>query len=128
MRPAPDAVQPVKLRVPQWLLTREDGLTATLTPVENGRLPGWETIAGWELFSGVVAYEAEVNIAPGTTIDLGAVHEIARLYADGEHIGTRLWAPYAFTLPKGACHLRVEVANTPAGKMDGVSLPSGITN
>ena len=126
--PAEEAVQPVKLHVPQWNLTREDGLTATLAYDENGRLPGWETIPGWELYSGVVAYEAEVTLAPGAVIDLGEVHEIARLYADGERIGTRLWAPYAFTLPKGACHLRVEVANTPAGKMDGVSLPSGITN
>ncbi len=126
--PAEEAAQPVKLRVPQWNLTREDGQTATLAYDENGKLPGWETIPGWELYSGVVAYEAEVNIALGAAIDLGEVHEIARLYADGEYIGARLWAPYAFTLPKGACHLRVEVANTPAGKMDGVSLPSGITN
>ena len=126
--PAEEAAQPVKLRVPQWNLTREDGLTATLTCDENGCLPGWETIPGWELYSGVVAYDADVDIAPGTAIDLGEVHEIARLYADGEHIGTRLWTPYAFTLPNGASHLRVEVANTPAGKMDGVSLPSGITN
>ena len=126
--PTEEAVQPVKLCVPQWHLTREDGLTATLAYDENGKLPGWETIPGWETYSGVVAYEAEVNIALNITIDLGEVHEIARLYADGEHIGTRLWAPYTFTLPQGAKHLRVEIANTPAGKMDGVSIPSGLTN
>lgn len=124
--PVKEDMQPVKLRVPQWRLTREDGVTATLTPDENGRLPGWETIPGWAVYSGVVAYEADANLAPGTAIDLGEVHEIARVYADGEHIGTRLWAPYAFTLQNGAHRLRVEVANTPAGKMDGVSLPSGI--
>ena len=74
----------------------------------------------------MVAYEAAVDIAPGTVIDLGEVHEIARVHADGVHIGTRLWAPYVFTLPNGAKHLRIEVANTPAGRMDGVSLPSGL--
>ena len=63
-----------------------------------------------------------------TTIDLGEVNEIARLYADDEHIGTRLWAPYTFMLPQGAKQLRVEIANTPAGKMDGVGIPSGLTN
>ena len=97
-----------------------------LVPDADGHLPGWETLPGWELYSGTVTYEAAVNVAPGTTIDLGEVHEIARVYADGMHVGTRLWGPYVFRLPQGAKCLRVEVANTPAGRMDGVKLPSGI--
>ena len=124
--PVEAPIQPVKVQAHQWQLTREDGVTATLIPSAEGRLPGWETLPGWELYSGVVAYEAAVDIVPGTVIDLGEVHEIARVHADGVHIGTRLWAPYVFTLPKGAKHLRIEAANTPAGRMDGVSLPSGL--
>lgn len=46
--------------------------------------------------------------------------------ADGKPVGTRLWGPYVFRLAEGAKLLRVEVANTPAGRMDGVSLPSGM--
>ena len=124
--PAEAPIQPVKVQARQWQLTREDGVTATLIPSAEGRLPGWETLPGWELYSGVVVYEAAVDITPGTVIDLGEVHEIARVHADGVHIGTRLWAPYVFTLPNGAKQLRIEVANTPAGRMDGVSLPSGL--
>ena len=87
--PAEAPVQPVTVRAAQWTLTREDGLTATLIPDAEGRLPGWETLPGWELFSGCVTYEAAVDFAPGTVIDLGEVHEIARVYADGKPIGVR---------------------------------------
>ena len=124
--PATEAVAPVKVQAGKWLLTRADGATAVLIPGADGRLPGWETVPGWELYSGFVTYEADVDIAPGTVIDLGKVHEIARVYADGVHVGTRLWGPYVFTLPHGAKHLTVEVGNTPAAKMDGVVLPSGM--
>ena len=109
-----------------WTLTRADGMTAEVHPDRNGRLPGWETLPGWELYSGWAAYTAAVDFAPGTVIDLGEVHEIARVYADGEPVGTRLWGPYIFTLPLGARTLTIEVANTPAGQMDGVTLPSGM--
>ncbi len=117
---------PMKVQAAQWRLTRADGVTAVLVPDAEGRLTGWETLPGWETYSGYVSYEAAVEIAPGAVIDLGEVHEIARVFADGQHVGTRLWGPYVFRLPEGAAHLMVEVANTPAGRMDGVSLPSGM--
>ncbi len=124
--PAEEPVSPVAVQADKWTLTRPDGECAVLVPHADGKLPGWETLPGWALYSGFVTYEAEVDFAPGVVIDLGEVHEIARVYADGVHVGTRLWGPYVFTLPKGAKHLTVEVANTPAAKMDGVVLPSGI--
>ena len=126
--PAEAPAQPVRIRPASWTLTRADGVTATLHADENGRLPGWEALPGWERYSGTVVYEAAVDIAPGTVIDLGEVHEIARLYADDAYIATRMWAPYTFSLPHGATYLRIEVANTPAAQMDGVILPSGLTN
>ena len=124
--PVPTETQPILVRPEKWLLTRADGVTAELRPGADGKFPGWETLPGWEKYSGFATYEAAVGLAPGTVIDLGEVHEIARVYADGKHVGTRLWGPYRFRLPEGAQNLRVEVANTPAGKMDGVSLPSGM--
>jgi len=128
---APTEILPEKDRTPipvrtAWTLTREDGARARLIPDAEGRLPGWQTLPGWETYSGWVAYEAEVDFSPGTVIDLGEVHEIARVYADGKHVGTRMWGPYRFCLPEGAKRLCAEVANTPAGRMDGVSLPSGL--
>ncbi len=123
--PQTDDIAPIAVRT-SWTLTREDGETACITPDAEGKNPGWQRLPGWETCSGWVAYEAAVDFAPGTIIDLGEVHEIARVYADGRHVGTRLWGPYRFCLQEGAKSLRVEVANTPAGKMDGVSLPSGI--
>ncbi len=132
-RPALAEVEPaclpdaVPLAVSCWRLTRADGETAILMADTDGRCPGWETLPGWETWSGWVAYEADVTIDPAhPRIDLGEVYEMVRVYANGQHIGTRLWGPYVFDLPAGAVHLRVEVANTPAGRMDGAVLPSGL--
>ncbi len=130
--PLPDAAPlpaliPVKLMIPAWHVTREDGVAATIPTNADGTFPGWETLPGWERFSGWAAYEADVAIDPAhPVIDLGEVHEMVRVYADGVPVGTRLWGPYTFRLPAGNIRLRVEVANTPAARMDGVSLPSGI--
>lgn len=121
-----EAAVPVPVHAARWQLTRADGVTATLVPDGAGQLPGWETLAGWETYSGCVTYEAAVDYSPGTVIDLGEVHEIARVFADGRHVGTRLWGPYVFRLPEGARRLTVVAANTPAGAMDGVVLPSGM--
>ncbi len=128
--PLPDAAaeeeQPLRRLPPlDWKLTREDGETARITADAQGRLPGWEQLYGWETHSGWVVYETEAVLAGGLT-DLGEVHEMARVYANDALIGVRLWGPFVFELPEGAVKLRIEVANTPAGKMDGVILPSGM--
>lgn len=123
--PAPEPTA-VPLRAHAWRLTREDSLTCTLH-ADGTRLPGWETIPGWADYSGMVAYETILEHAGGM-IDLGEVHEIARLWADGEYLGCRLWPPYAFPLPEkpGPIRLRAEITNTPANRMDGVARPSGL--
>ena len=120
------AASPV--RAAQWKLTRGDGLQAVLTAEDGLRLPGWETIPGWEDYSGTVAYEADIDPERASVLDLGEVHEIACVYADGENLGCRLWPPYTFPLPEkpGPIRLRAEITNTPANHMDGVARPSGL--
>lgn len=123
----PFAVFP--LLAQRWTLTRPDGASCTLTPHNSGAsLPGWETLPGWEDYSGPAVYETEISAPHDGLIDLGEVHEIARVWVNGEYAGCRMWAPYAFRLPvtSGRVKLRVEVTNTPANRLGGVPVPSGL--
>ena len=116
------------VRTDEWTLTRADGATARLTPVDMVHLPGWETIPGWEHYAGTVTYETDFRPMSGGYVDLGEVHEIARVWVDGEYAGCRMWPPYIFPVPidRSSVRLRVEVTGTPANAMDGLTLPSGL--
>lgn len=112
-----------------WTLTRPDGMSCTLETHNCGAaLPGWETLPGWEHYSGPAVYEADVHVDYTGLIDLGEVHEIARVWADDKYIGCRMWAPYTFRLPMASCsvRLRVEVTNTPSNALGNTTLPSGL--
>ena len=115
-------------RSDSWTLTREDGVSVALPAEERLFLPGWETIPGWEHYSGTVVYETDFVAMAGNHFDLGTIHGIARVWLDGEYRGCRFWEPYIFPLDQrgGIRHLRVEVTNTPANALDGVPLPSGV--
>lgn len=136
--PIPDATELGKeepaffawpVRTPAWTLTRADGVKATLPTREEVYLPGWETIPGWEHYSGTVTYETDFHPMAGFDFDLGEVHGVARAWADGEYLGCRYWAPYIFTMParSNPTHLKIEVTNTPANALDGIPVPSGVT-
>lgn len=122
------SAQPV--RTTQWTLTRSDGLSCTLPTDDLHRLPGWETLPGWEHYSGTVTYETDFTPGAEPFIDLGEVHEIARVWAGGGELGCRMWPPYTFLLPPDAAgktlHLRAEITNTPANRIEGNPLPSGM--
>lgn len=127
--PAPEApafTQPAQ--TDKWTLTRPDGASAVITPGAEGQLPGWETLPGWEHYAGTVTYETTFRPMAGGYIDLGEVHETARVWMDGEYAGCRMWPPYVFPVATGqSCvRLRVEVTGTPANAMDSLTLPSGI--
>lgn len=132
MNPAASGHPPlarIPLQAASWTLTRADGISCTLQPENSGTaLPGWECLPGWEHYSGSVVYETEIPANADGLIDLGEVHEIARVWADGVYLGCRMWAPYTFPLPvsHGRVHLQVEVTNTPANHIHCKPFPSGI--
>jgi hypothetical protein len=70
-------------------------------------------------FSGTARYTASLDHGWADQphrLDLGAVHEIARVRLDGVDLGTRIAPPYTFDIPAGALvhggTLEVEVTNT----------------
>ncbi|WP_199613922.1 glycosylhydrolase-like jelly roll fold domain-containing protein [Paenibacillus alkalitolerans] len=102
---------------------------------EDVSLKSWVEWDGMEHFSGTLSYDADVTWEPDASyddiiLDLGEVHEMARVYLNGQEIGVRLWGPYRWSvkdrLRNGVNKLRVEVTNTLANRYDRVSLPSGM--
>ena len=76
---------------------------------------------GLRNFSGEMTYEKEIHISAnqlqdGLLLDCGEVGVVAEAWLNGEYIGSRAWAPFAFNLSRhahaGANQLRVRVANT----------------
>ncbi len=70
-------------------------------------------------YSGTTIYQKEIDIkdvSQGFLLDLGAVHNIAELWLNGERIGTRWAPPYNFDLTgkvkEGRNYLEIRVTNT----------------
>lgn len=98
-------------------------------------LSSWTEWDGMEHYSGSVIYTKsfdlpESAIEGSIELNLGDVHEIARLLVNGQEIGVRMWKPYIFKLNRellqGENELRVEVTNSLANQYDGLILPSGL--
>lgn len=101
------------------------------------RLSDWNTWRGMEHFSGTLRYETTLCWSPGQTdswaqiwLDLGEVHEIARLSVNGQNVGVQMWAPYRFDITKalkeGDNLIQLEVTNSLAGGMSRSGLCSGL--
>ena len=87
---------------------------------------------GLEKFSGYVDYTTEVEISSDSErliLDLGRVQHLAEVWVNGQSVGSRLWAPYAFDVAKaarpGKNHVRVRVGNLISNNM-GVPSESGL--
>ena len=82
---------------------------------------------GVKYFSGTAAYISTFTIEGTSTsviIDLGEVHDLARLFVNGEEIGIRWHAPFTFEIGSGILHsgmndIRIEVTNVWANRMIG---------
>lgn len=104
-----------------------DGLTAGL---ERG-LESWNA-HGLEKFSGYVDYSTEFEVTAVSSqarLDLGRVAHLAEVWINGQNVGARLWAPYAFDVTKalksGKNMIRIRVGNLIANNM-GVPSESGL--
>ena len=73
-------------------------------------------------FSGYIKYKGEFDADGGNAIlDLGCVGQTAHLYLNGEDMGVRVTAPYAWDLSgklkKGVNQIEITAANTPANRV-----------
>lgn len=98
-------------------------------------LSSWTEWEGMKHYSGNVTYTKQFKLSDDARkgrleLDLGDVHEIARLSVNGQELGVRMWKPYLFTLNSELLQsnneLKVEVTNSLANRYDGLSLPSGL--
>ena len=120
---APPAEAGRPLAVTQWTLTPVCGGPA-LPPATNlTTLVSWSS---WDdAFSGTMRYEARFDAADAAAarcLDLGEVHEIARVRLNGRDLGVRFMPPYAFDLPPGLLKatgnaLEVEVTSLGANRV-----------
>lgn len=105
-------------------------------------LPGGKEIAGkkdWQeideihIYSGDITYTADVIVQDpekDMMIDLGVVHEKARLFVNGREVGVKIAPPYVFDVKgfmhKGRNYIKVVVTNAPVGKYTNRPWVSGI--
>ncbi len=112
----------------------EAGLAKATPEIAGAALSDWTTWPGMEHFSGSVQYETTLSLeklpAGPIYLDLGEVHELARLTVNGHFAGVRMWAPYGFDvtdyLTAGDNLLHLEIVNSLANAMMQHSRPSGL--
>jgi beta-galactosidase/beta-glucuronidase len=87
---------------------------------------------GLEKFSGYVDYSTEFEVTSAskpTRLDLGRVAHLAEVWVNGQNVGARLWAPYAFDITKalkpGKNTLRIRVGNLISNNM-GIPSEAGL--
>ena len=122
LQPTRPAAEPaVELRG-TWNVRPVCGGPALPAATNLTRLASWTS---WdEAFSGTMRYACrfDVGTACPEAIDLGEVHEIARVRLNGTDLGVRFMPPYAFRLPKGVCRangneLEVEVTGLGSNRL-----------
>jgi hypothetical protein len=99
-----------------------------------GSLQDWTTRPepGMKYYSGIVTYRKNVNLVqvPGgkTYLDLGVVHDMARVRLNGQDLGVIWCAPWRVevtgAIKVGNNHLEIEVVNRWANRMIGDKQPA----
>jgi len=99
------------------------------------KLESWTNWADMEDFTGTVVYSTEFSMDDSFTdrhflLDLGQVHELARLTVNNQIVGVRMWAPYHFDITayvrSGINSLKLEIDNSMANRLSHAKLPSGL--
>lgn len=116
-----------------WTITSFEGRNAPSAPLSLARLSNWGKSNDPKLryFAGRAFYEKTVEGVGGqVTLDLGEVHEIANVYADGRFVDCLWEAPYRTTFehPVGQpLRLRIEIVNILPNRLigDAIALRDG---
>lgn len=77
------------------------------------------SVADVQYFSGTARYQSSFDFQPSASksyvLDLGKVHQFARVYLNGKDLGVQMWRPYQFDITAdllaGTNVLEVEVTN-----------------
>lgn len=119
---ADPAGTPIAIGKDGWRVTSIEGGPALPPPTNIVSLISW---TNWDdAFAGTMLYET--TFAGGgceaSALDLGEVHEIARVRLNGCDLGCRILPPYRFAIPAGclksnANRLEVEVTNLGANRL-----------
>lgn len=105
--------------------------------ISQATLSSWVTWGGkWTHFSGTVRYKSDVLLSKEESetmklLDAGEVFELVELWINDVYIGNKLWAPYRIEIPEGvlvegANTVVLEITNSKANEMDGLSTRSGL--
>lgn len=99
-------------------------------------LTSWTTWPGMEYYSGTIQYEisfdlAESKLGRPLRLDLGEVNDIAEVFINDVHVGTRMWSPYCFSnlegiVQPGRNKICVKVTNSLANTYNRARLTSGL--
>ena len=97
----------------------------------------WTDFSEYENFSGTMTYRLVFDVddsllSQKLMLDLGMVKEFATVMLNNKNIGTRLWRPFHYEIPKNLLLkaenvLEVKVTNSLANKFGKQWLPSGLS-
>ncbi|MDF2713290.1 MAG: hypothetical protein K0R28_215 [Paenibacillus sp.] len=114
-----------------WTTTGSGSTEASLDA-----LTSWTTWPGLESYSGTIEYEHFFNLedcelGKPLGLDLGDIRDIAEVYVNDVHIGTRMWSPYRFSnidaaVQSGRNKISVKVTNSLANAYNQAQLLSGL--
>jgi hypothetical protein len=100
----------------------------------TGALQPWEAM-GAAGFSGPATYKRQFTVAAAPAkgkhvyLEIGDVHDYAKVTLNGKDVGERAWQPYRWVvtsdLKKGQNDLEIVVDATPAGRVPGSAVPTG---
>ncbi len=101
------------------------------------KLGSWTDYPHSKTFSGTGWYNIRLDLSPEliekynkVTLDLGTVHESAKLLVNGTFCGTRLWRPFHFDvsdlIQAATNEINIGVTNTRANELTDTQYPSGL--
>jgi hypothetical protein len=128
-RPSAPTLQYPMMLCGDFSLDTSDELVA----VTAGAASFWDE-AGAPYYSGIGCYEYHIRLEEprdALWLDLGEVHESARILVNGQEAATRGWVPYVLAVPgpwrAGDNLVQVRVANTAANLWEKRKIKSGMS-
>ena len=104
-----------------WTITPVSGGPELPSPVRTDSLKSWISFGNdWQIFGGKAVYSAEIKLDKGyldgpVRLDLGDIHETAKVTINGRDLGLLWCIPYKIIIPPGTLkkenRIEIEVTN-----------------
>jgi hypothetical protein len=134
---APDVQDPGPIVESKYAISGETTLITPDGMRELEDLAYWTDFSEYENFSGTMTYKIVFDfeddlLDKNLTLDLGRVREFATVVLNDTDIGTRLWRPFHYTVPKSLLVkeknvLEITVTNSLANEFGKQWWPSGLS-